>query len=587
LNEEQLPELQRINRALELKNYCNITVLLADNENILLEEFCNVLSELGGYKLVWIAYLEENKVTTKAISKSGHNCNNVKEMIESESEKISFVISDEKYAKYSVKGEDNSTSDKLKKCGFASSIYFPIKGLEDVNGICTIYSDKDDEFDLDEIQNISDMLMLLVFGVDALRTKERRYKAEKELLNEKEELSVTLKSLSEGVVTTNLQGKITLMNRAAEEILEVNESLLAGHYIFTVLPSTNIYDKGSEDAFYINDYKKFKEGKNSQIPYKTKSGTNKIISIEGNEIRDTYANIKGFVFVLLDDTERIKIENQLALSQKMESIGHLAAGIAHEINTPMQYIGDNTLFINDSLKMIFDYSDYLESVVLKNQQCDTNELDTMKEKYDIEFLKEELPQAIEQAQSGIKQVSKIVSAMKDFSHPSQEARNYADINKCVKVTSTITKNVWKYVSDLVTDLREDLPNVYCIIDEIKQVILNMIVNAAQAIEDRNGSNSDIKGEIKIATYEKDNYCFIKISDTGIGISKENLAKIFYPFFTTKEVGRGTGQGLSIVHDIIVNKHNGEILVDSEIGQGTIFTIKLPVLKPGDEPDNFN
>jgi Signal transduction histidine kinase len=292
------------------------------------------------------------------------------------------------------------------------------------------------------------------------------------------------------------------------------------------------------------------------------------------------------VIVFRDITEQRKQEEQLALSQKMESIGQLAAGIAHEINTPMQYIGDNIKFMEDSFQSILDYLEGLKKSVAALEKDPAYPAgDTVKEleaAYDMEYLVEEVPKAIEQTLEGVARVSKLVLAMKEFSHPGKKEKFFSDINKSINSTVIISKNEWKYVADLKIDFDQSLPPVYCDINQINQVVLNMIVNAAQAIKEAIGEDAAQKGEIWIKTLAHDDYAEISISDTGTGIPEPLLNKIFDPFFTTKEVGKGTGQGLAIAHDIIVNKHKGSIYVESEVGRGTKFTIHLPINPPGEK-----
>jgi len=166
--------------------------------------------------------------------------------------------------------------------------------------------------------------------------------------------------------------------------------------------------------------------------------------------------------------------------------------------------------------------------------------------------------------------------MKDFAHPGKKEKKLADINKAIERTVTISRNEWKYVAELETNLEPGLPLIYCVVDEINQVILNMIVNAAQAIKEAVNKGSLAKGKITVTTKKDENFVYILIRDNGTGIPGAMIDKIFDPFFTTKEVGKGTGQGLAIAHDIIVTKHKGNIQVESEMGKGTMFTIRLPI-----------
>lgn len=282
--------------------------------------------------------------------------------------------------------------------------------------------------------------------------------------------------------------------------------------------------------------------------------------------------------VFKDVTALVEIEQQLALSQKMESIGLLAAGIAHEINSPMQFIGDNTTFLKDSFNNLLAYFNELEKYTIDTftDIGDWNFINDAKLRFDIEFLLTEIPNAIEQTHTGIERVNKIIHALKDFAHPSAQEKTLADINHGIEVTAVISKNQWKYVAELETDLDPNLPFVNCLLDEINQVILNMIINASHAIQEKLGSEPSKKGLIIIETKHDEKFVEIYIKDNGIGIKTEHQNKIFDPFFTTKEVGKGTGQGLSIVHDIIIKRHNGLISMNSEYGKGTVFCIKLPI-----------
>ncbi len=204
-------------------------------------------------------------------------------------------------------------------------------------------------------------------------------------------------------------------------------------------------------------------------------------------------------------------------------------------------------------------------------------LQSKRTELDLDFLLGEIPTAISQTQSGIERVSKIVKAMKDFSHPGQKEKVMADLNRGIEVTSTISKNEWKYYADLELNLDESIPLVFCNIDEINQVVLNMIVNAAHAIQEKiNKTGNTEKGIIKISTSLENDSVLLEISDTGMGIPTDIRGKIFDPFFTTKEVGKGTGQGLAIAHNIIITNHKGSINVDSVNDKGTTFRIKIPV-----------
>lgn len=287
------------------------------------------------------------------------------------------------------------------------------------------------------------------------------------------------------------------------------------------------------------------------------------------------------VFTLKDITERKIMESQLVQAQKLEAIGQLAAGIAHEINTPIQYVGDNTRFLMDAFKdmtALFELYERLTGAILPSPGCAEllQEIQARKEEVDLPYLKEEIPRAIHQSLEGVERVAKIVRAMKEFSHPGPKEKTPTNLNRAIENTLTVARNEWKYVADVVLELDPDLPLVPCLPNELNQVILNLVINAAHAIAGVVGDGSRGKGTITVATGTKGNMVEIRIRDTGTGIAPEIQSKVFDPFFTTKEVGKGTGQGLAIARSIVVDKHGGKIDFETEWGQGTTFTIALPL-----------
>lgn len=285
--------------------------------------------------------------------------------------------------------------------------------------------------------------------------------------------------------------------------------------------------------------------------------------------------------VATDLTERKRLENQLRHSQKMESIGQLAAGVAHEINTPTQYVSDNTLFIKESFadisEILTDCRRLIETV--KAGPPDSSIITEIERKFaarDIEYLTAEIPKAVGQSLEGISRIAKIVKSMRDFSHPGTAEKKFADLNQAIESTVLIAQNEWKYNADLETRFDAALPLVPCLLDEINQVILNMIVNAAHSIADAVGDGATGRGKITITTRRVENWAEILIADTGKGIAPALQNRIFDPFFTTKEVGRGTGQGLAISHNVVVKKHHGQLTFETEPQRGTTFIIRLPL-----------
>ncbi len=283
------------------------------------------------------------------------------------------------------------------------------------------------------------------------------------------------------------------------------------------------------------------------------------------------------------ERDRDAMEVELRHAQKLEAVGRLAAGIAHEINTPTQYVSDNVRFLSDTfdelISGLHDIDSGLNAAEVR--------IETLREtitQMDLDYLEKETPLAIKQSIDGLQRIATIVSAMKQFSHPSTE-KTLNDLNGAITSTVSVARNEWKYVAELTTDLDPELPAVSCVLGELNQVFLNMIVNSSHAIADVIDEASGEKGTIHIATRAEDDHVIITVSDTGGGIPDDIQSQVFDPFFTTKEVGKGTGQGLSIARSVIVDKHGGLIDLDSEPGKGTTFIIRLPLTSPSDDTAN--
>ena len=287
--------------------------------------------------------------------------------------------------------------------------------------------------------------------------------------------------------------------------------------------------------------------------------------------------------------ERERMQHELARAQKLESIGHLAAGIAHEINTPAQYVGDNTRFLQEAFADFDDLFRKFDRLLQAAKQGNLTEeliadVEAAVDEADFDYLTEEVPKAIAQSLEGIERVADIVRAMKEFSHPGNGQKQAVDLNRSIQSTLTVSRNEWKYVADLVTDFAPDLPLVPCLPGDLNQAILNVVVNAAQAIADVVGDGSAGKGTLTVCTRRDGDLAEIRIEDTGTGIPERIRNNVFDHFFTTKDIGQGTGQGLSIAHAIVVEKHGGTISFETEVGQGTTFIVRLPITDPAGQEE---
>ena len=391
---------------------------------------------------------------------------------------------------------------------------------------------------------------------------------------ETEQLLAAIPSMLIGIEES---GRISQWNAKAEATLGLRSDEVIGRLLQTCpLP----WDSGTvlaqveccrqaQHAMQLNN-----------IPFTRGDDTHGFLGLTISPIQRGPHDGLGILILGEDITDRRLLESQLAQAQKLEAIGQLAAGIAHEINTPTQYVSDNTRFLQDAFQDLRTLLQHYE-IVCQRAQANALTAEMLKQaerlakQIDAPYLYAEIPDAIQQSLEGLERVATIVRAMKDFSHPGSEEKVAIDLNKAISSTITVARNEWKYVAELVMDLDPHLPVVPCLAGDINQVILNIVVNAAHAIREVVEEGAATKGMITIQTRHVSPWAEIRIRDTGPGIPDHVRSKIFDPFFTTKEVGRGTGQGLAIAHAVVVEKHGGTITFDTAMGQGTTFIIKLP------------
>lgn len=376
---------------------------------------------------------------------------------------------------------------------------------------------------------------------------------------------------SDAIFRIGTEGQILYVNREACRCSERSREELLEMSIPEIDP---LFPKEKWDAFWREI--QTQGSMTLETVNQTKNG--RVFPVE---VTADYLQLDGqeFVFSFVRDiTERNALESQLRHAQKLESVGQLAAGIAHEINTPTQFVSDNLTFLQDAWQAIYALLELYRNAMQNAAGALPPEvaatLDEAARNCDFEFLAVEVPRAIGQSLDGARRVAEIVRAMKEFSYPDSAGKAAADLNRAIESTIIVARNEWKYVAKIATDFDPSLPPVMCYPGDINQVILNLLVNAAHAIKEKSAEAE--MGQITVRTRRKDTFAEIAVTDTGTGIPEAIRSRIFDPFFTTKEVGKGTGQGLALAHNVIVKKHGGKIWFETEMGCGSTFLIELPI-----------
>jgi PAS domain S-box-containing protein len=381
---------------------------------------------------------------------------------------------------------------------------------------------------------------------------------------------------AEGIIIFENDGKIEAMNEAARVIFGLESSDGTELNICALLPQSAFCKSEYRECFIHNLMAL--TGERSEILGQRADGTS--IPVEFVVSAFHHGDRTSYSGIVRDLTRRKALESQLAHAQKLESVGQLAAGIAHELNTPIQFVGDNTRFLKESFQVIEEILLSIDRILDAESGSETTQktIQSIKETYklhDVNFVREEIPLAIDQTLQGADNVARIVRAMKVFSHPGTKEFQEVDLNSSLESTITVSRNEWKYCASIETHLSPNLPRIMCLPGELNQAFLNLIVNGAHAIQSK---KMDSLGKLTISTRVEDDFVIIDIEDSGTGIPVAIRDRIFDPFFTTKGVGKGTGQGLAICYNIVVNMHGGKITFDSTENQGTTFHLALPIVQ---------
>lgn len=391
------------------------------------------------------------------------------------------------------------------------------------------------------------------------------------------ETELFLRSIPSMLIGMDPQGRITRWNLTAANAFGIDDRSAKGRAIEDCGVRWLHPEMKAEVARWLTTESVYRC---DNLPYE-REGKTRFVGLQVLRIPVKGDEPTGFIITGADVTDRRVLEEQLRQAQKLEAIGQLAAGIAHEINTPTQFVGHNIRFLKDSWEPIAEFLNFCGTIQSEFATGPVSpehlqQFSELHQKCDLEYLLKNIPTAIDHSLEGVDRVAKIVKGFKEFSHPGSEEKHAINLNQTIETTISVSKHEWKYCADLVTALDPDLPLVPCLVGEFNQVILNLIVNSAHAISSVVEKNGQGKGTITISTRREGEWARIAVSDTGGGIPFDIRSRVFEPFFTTKEVGKGTGQGLALAHAAIVNRHQGQLWFESELGHGTTFFIRLPL-----------
>jgi PAS domain S-box-containing protein len=396
------------------------------------------------------------------------------------------------------------------------------------------------------------------------------------LAEERDKLKNIFRNAPVPMGTLDPEGQIVDVNCALEALFGYLREELVGKSSLGFLASEDVHE--SQQA-YVELVQGARPANQTQRRMVGKDGRVRLVNMGLTAVRDREGKAQLLIATVEDITDRSQLEIQLRHAQKLESVGRLAAGIAHEINTPIQFVGDNVSFLSGAFEELLSLCGSYQSACKRSVagRVSAEEIAQIKqqeEHADLDYLRENIPTSIAATIDGVGRVAKIVQSMKAFAHPDRGEKELSDLNLALRNTLTVATNELKYVATVETEFGE-LPLVPCFLSDLNQVFLNLLVNAAHAIGDVVGKSGQ-RGTIHVRTYCEQSFAVVAIGDTGTGIPVEVQSKVFDPFFTTKEVGKGTGQGLSLARSVVVDEHGGTLTFKTELGKGTTFFIHIPL-----------
>ncbi len=395
------------------------------------------------------------------------------------------------------------------------------------------------------------------------------------------EIEKLISAISSLLIAVDANGKIFQINETAEKFFNIANSQTNGQLFVEVLK--DYISPGMLNMIIEKGLGKDNSYDNFEISIQFKNSGAKLLLGIINPLMDRDGQKLGFLLLAEDITHRKEVEMRRNLAQKLESLGKMMRNIAHEIKSPLQYIGNNSSFILDAFENLVKFVDVLKQSLTDIEKSTPTrvkeEIEKIIQENDIGYILEEGPKASDQIARGVSRVSGIIQSMLNYTHPDRNVLTQADIHELIENTLIFIRSKKKDIFEIETEFCRDMPRVPGYPGELIQVFMNLLNNAADAVQEKGKP-----GLIKITTSYNESEVIIAIADNGCGIPAEIRDNIYNPFFTTKEVGKGTGQGLSLVHNIVTKMHKGRIYFESQVGEGTTFYVHLPISRE-DTGDN--